>query len=208
MRQLLTVVLFLSFCSLASAELIITADDITSPFSNTVQTGSFEVYISNTGAVPQLSMFQTQLTISPASSGITFTGVEKTTAHPYVFSGSGNFFGSVSGSGSTVDVGDILIPGSLSLNNGVGLFKIDYSIAASTPAGTFNFVVSTNPSYTTLQDASSHNLTYSIHNGGITITPVPEPGMSMLIFSSIFGLLIHPSGRRLIRKVGMRRKLE
>jgi len=170
MRTILTTMIIAAFISQpAFAGLTITAPDILVSDGNT--TGSFEVFVT-TDETNTISSHQTRLTLDPAGSGISFQSVEETTDHPYVFSSStGNFFASISEDKATIDVGDgWLGAGVQSLDDGDGLFKVNFTIdSGSPPYPVFDLTVSTDPFQTVLVDDGGGALAYSVDNGEIQI---------------------------------------
>ena len=165
---LTTIIIVASISPVALGELTITVPNVL--VSDMEETGSFEVFIT-TDETHTISLHQTRISISPDSSGITFTGVEKTTAHPYVMPDGEWFYGTVSPDGATIDVGDIVIAGTPpSLNDGAGLFKVNFDIAPGQPPyPVFDVTISTDPMLTTLVDGDNNELTYSVDNGEIMI---------------------------------------
>ena len=170
MRTILTTIIIVAFISpVAIADLTITVPNTLVTDGGTV--GSFEVFIT-TDETHTISSHQTRLTLNPAGSGINFESFEETTDHPYVFSSStGNFSGSISEDKATITVGDLWTdPGAPSLNNGDGLFKVNFTIEpGSPPYPVFDVTVSTDPLQTTLADGGYNVLTHSVDNGEIQI---------------------------------------
>jgi len=165
----ITVILMLA-ASPVVAELTITAPNIL--ISDDMTSGSFEVFIS-TDEANTISSHQTMLTLSPGSSGISFDSVEATTDHPYVFSSStGNFFGTISPDGSTVNVGDgWLGGGTQSLSDGDGLFKVNYTVTPGVPPyPVFDLIINPDAPQTVLTDDGDNLLGYTVDNGEIQMS--------------------------------------
>ncbi|MBL7220544.1 MAG: PEP-CTERM sorting domain-containing protein [Phycisphaerae bacterium] len=173
MRIILAAIIIVAFVSLpVFGDLAITVPEIT-VFDQDL-TGSFEVFIS-TDETHSLFAHQTQINLSPASSGITFTSAEMTAAgeHPYVFPGATGMFGwELDNGGTTITVADDIFAGpgpAPSLVNGAGLFKVNFDIAPGTPASVFDVTINTNPDVTGLIDGGFQPLTHTVTNGNIRV---------------------------------------
>ena len=164
----ITIVIVAAISPVAFAALEIEVDNIM--VSDTEATGSFEVYIT-TDETHDLSIHQTRINLSPASLGITFTGAEETTTHPYVMPDGEWFHSAVTNGGATIDVGDIVIAGTpTSLNDGDGLFKVNFDITPGAPPyPVFDVTISTDPLMTMLVDDADAHLGFSVDDGEIQI---------------------------------------
>jgi len=132
--------LALAFSATANADLIITAEDVTVPFSATDQTASFEVYVwSDRAAAPDLLDWQITM-LSPAPS-VTYLGGTRPVDHPYVLADTEFLFKAEGGS-------ELLAVGSgwfdaAPLDSGDGLVRLDLAIAGGTAPGVYPLSFST-----------------------------------------------------------------
>ena len=94
---------------------------------------------------------QLLLSLSPSNSGVVLTGVDTPVTHPYVFPDSSPI-GVVEEGGTVAEAGDFLTTGSAPLPEGVGLLRLDYSVAGGTPPGSYAISISPNPSDSYLVD--------------------------------------------------------
>ena len=155
----------------ASAQITVTAPNISLPESSSDQTGTFDIVVATTGSnLPQVGDFTVNLQLSPAV-GVDFTGGAATTADPYIFAGQT--------AGPTIMLADnkTTIQGSdfastpPTLVNGDGLLAVNYFVPANT-SGTFNLtLVTTEPAPTTLDDQNVHAIPITVQNATLTIVP-------------------------------------
>lgn len=194
-RLFLVALVVLAVGSSASADLILRVPDITVTQSSSITTGSFDVFLEETGGTQAvLSAYNVPLRLSPTGT-ITFTGRSlSSAAHPSLFNQvpadrTGSAGGYVAGN-------DIYLTDDLSdangnaldaaIQNGVrdGLFQINYSIPANASPGTFAINIDTNPTLFGLFEADGDDVLVTIDNGSITITPVPEPAtLGLAVFA-------------------------
>jgi PEP-CTERM motif-containing protein len=184
------VVLLACISGTSQASIIITAPDISLPYSPADRTLSFEVYIHSTEASPpQIGDDEVKLTL-PANIGVKFTTGGKTVTHPYLF-GSSIPATSVSNYlAEGTDSADFTPP---ILADGAGLLLLNYHVAGGT-SGHFALTFDTNslldPFATALDDQNAAPLTFAIHNGSIDIAGlirplfVPEPTSAALLLSA------------------------
>ena len=178
------VVLTVLLARAARADITIIAPTLTLPYSTSVQTGSFEVYVQSTASPePQVGNFGVEIQL-PSFSTVKFSigslptaGSETTpTVHPYIYNGQQPTEVAV-GSGRTVEGGDFAESAVPTLSNGVGLLLVPYSIPAGATGYyplTFLDYSKTNPVGTGLFDDANPtpNLIPSTdQNGSIAILP-------------------------------------
>jgi hypothetical protein len=180
MRLAIISIVLLSAPLAASAEMIVNVESKTLPYSATDQTGSFEIFLTNVGSpAPKLIAYQLQLSISPADSGLSITGVEKPVIHEYLFSSSSPV-GSTVPTSKNLSAGDYLLSGYVQPVENAGLLKVDFNLSGNATMPDFDIVVNTDPSKTYFKDDSYANLSFSVVNGNI----VPEPNVAMMLFAA------------------------
>ena len=180
------------------AAIIITAPTINLPYSASVRSGSFEVYVQSTEAnAPLIGADNVELQLPPVPVGVTFmppptpTTNTTPTIHPYLYPNQSPAE-MVLNSGRTVEGSDFA-PNTLpALANGSGLLLVNYQIAAGA-SGSFplTFVSYSPPAHplgTALFDESNNPLAATLQNGSINIAaPVPEPAAWTLALFAILG---------------------
>ena len=173
---------------MATAELSISADNVTLPFSTDPQNGSVEVYVQFTEGTDLPTLFgpTTYVTLSPAASGVSFTDFGKTIDHLYVFPTGGQGGPQGSKSASHIDVTDYDF-GGLTLQNNAGLVRIDFQVGGGM-TGKFDVLISTDHAKTFLTDDTGLSIYYDTYNHG-SITIVPEPASLVLILMGAFTVL-------------------
>jgi hypothetical protein len=162
----------------ADAAITFVAPALTLPKSSLTQTGSFEVYISST-ASPQPSVGDFQFTLDlPNQQNATFIGGAKTIVHGYIFDGDSSPTPQISNNGDKIVGTDFtLTSGGVSLLDGAGLMRVDYSIAPNF-VGTLPLTFETSASASSLNDGQGSPLAILFLNGSLSV--VPEPGAACL----------------------------
>jgi hypothetical protein len=171
----------LSYLPAARGAITFVAPAVTLPHSGQVQNGSFEVYISST-TLPEPSIGDFQFTLDlPNQQNATLTGGTATTsaAHPYLFDGDSSPKSQLSNNNDTITGTDFtLTSGGVSLFDGAGLMKVNYSIAPNF-VGSFPLVFETSSSASSLNDGQGNALSISFINGSLSV--VPEPSAAVLL---------------------------
>lgn len=184
--------------STGRAAMMLIAESVRLPFSQTDQSGSFDVYVLHDESSPPLVGHQARLSLAPADSGAVFTGVDLPLTHSYVFPSSMPV-GAIASGGSIVTGGDFLFTGSSPLDSGVGLLSISFTVAGGTPIGSaFDVIIDSDPSQTFLADDELANIDFLIQNGQISIIAIPEPASPTfaLLAGSLFGFYVRRNRRR------------
>ena len=172
------------------------APAVTLPRSSQTQTGSFEVYISSTTLPePKIGDFEFTLDL-PNQQNATFTGGAATTstAHPYLFGTVSSPQALLSNNDDTIAGTDFtLTSGGVSLFDGAGLMKLNYSIAPNF-VGSFSLMFETNSSASSLNDGQGNALSISFVNGSLSV--VPEPSAALLMALGAAGSCFVSRARR------------
>ncbi len=166
----------------ASATLIVTAPSINVPYSATAQSGSFEVYLKNTGSPgPQVGDTLIELQVA-ANSGLMFSlpvssANAATVVHPYIFPG-GAPTPKIADGGHDYEATDFAGSTLPTATDGLGLVLVNYTIAGGA-LGTIPISFVPYPQGhigTGLFDSQNNQISTTLQGGVITIvTPVPEP---------------------------------
>jgi hypothetical protein len=189
------------FAGSASADLIVTVQDVTVPSGST--NNALEVTLTNTGgAAVALGGFSFGL--STANTDITFTAADINTSPAYIFAGH-SLFGPVISTtpppnGQVVIASDSYdVPNSgIMLASGatVGLGRVLFDVSPSAAAGVFPVVLTGFPT-TSLNDFVGNDVPVtSLKNGSITISSaVPEPASLSLVGFGFATLLVRARRR-------------
>lgn len=163
----------------ADAAITFVAPAFTLPKSSVTQTGSFEVYISSTASPqPKIGDFQFTLDL-PNQQNATFTGGAATITHGYLFDGDSSPTPQISNNSDTIAGTDFtLTSGGVTLFDGAGLMRVNYSIAPNF-VGTLPLTFETSASASSLNDGQGNPLAISFLNGSLSV--VPEPGTAWLL---------------------------
>lgn len=190
---LTAVMLWASIAGMSSADLVISAENVTLD-PTTSLTGSLEVYVQLTEGttLPALFGVTTYVSLSPDSSGVSFTDVGKTIDHTYAIAdGIGPIV--TTKTASTIDVSDfVLDEAGFIMQNNAGLLRIDFEVAPGTATGKFDVLISTSHAKTFIVDNSDPTIIYyyDVYNHG-SITIVPEPGSLVLILLSALAAICY-----------------
>lgn len=175
---------------IAAGAIIITAPNISLPYSATVQSGSFEVYLQNpAGPDPQVGAALLELQ-APAASGVTFTVPANATTvdHPYLFTGSMPTTNTAD-AGATflaTDYADQTLPTAV---DGAGLVLVDYTVAAGA-TGVIPLTLIPYPQGhigTGLFDGGNNQIAAQLQSGSIAIL-APEPSTLCLAVAALVGV--------------------
>ncbi len=169
-----------------AASIIITAPTINLPYSATIRTGTFEVYVQSTATPqPQIGAMNVELQ-SPVASALTFLlpADSTPTVHSYLFSPQAPT-AALADSAHTIKGTDFAFPPLPNLADGIGLLLVKYQIAAGAtgtiPLPFAAYSQTSNPVGTALFDANNLPLAVTLSNGSINIaSPIPEPATSVL----------------------------
>jgi hypothetical protein len=177
----------------AQAEFIISVESVTANAGSIGNT--LEVELTNTGS-STVTIGGFSFGISTATSNIDFTGAFDSTAKPYLFAGDSLFGPEIDTSNgqsliasdfSASGLGDFVGAGAT-----VGLGKVFFNVAPSTPGGAIEVTLTPFPT-TSLSDPSGNNISVdTLNHGTITVissvNSVPEPSTLLL------ALLASPAG--------------
>ena len=193
----LAVVALTASASAQTPSLVVHIPDVVLTQSSSPQTGSFEVWVQESGGDVGVQAYNLGIKQSPTGI-VTFTGVGVSVTHPSLFQNAG--VGQVPvdrtvNNPATFTVGkdiyltDEFAPGGVSTNapvdnaNRNGLFTVNFSVPANA-VGTRSLLPELNPNFLGFFAASGADVPFTFAPGGsITITPVPEPatiGLALL----------------------------
>jgi hypothetical protein len=172
------------------AAIIITAPDISLPYSAADRIENVEVYVQDTDATPPtIGDEQVELTL-PTNPDVFFTATGSTIAHPYLFSPQtpGNSVASYVVYGTDYPT-EIAPP---ALADGDGLLMVQVKVLGGTTGSiplTFGTNLMSDAGATALFDEANNPISFSVQNGSISIepAPVPEPSSALLALLAILG---------------------
>jgi len=175
---------------MARAAIIITAPNVSIPYSATDRTENVEVYVQDTDATsPNIGDEQIELAL-PNTPDVFFVGTGSTTEHPYLFSpqtpGSSVANYVVYGTDYPYEIAPP------ALADGDGLLMIQVTVkggATGVYPLTFDTDLVSDAGATALFDQANHPISFSVQSGAIDIgpTPVPEPSSALLAILAILG---------------------
>jgi hypothetical protein len=186
----LTAFATLSAAGHARAGLIVSVESVT---ANAGSIGdALDVTLTNTGT-SAVTVSGFTFGVSVATTNVTFTEANISTAVPYIFQGE-SLFGPVisTSTGQSLLASDLFVTigsgASVGAGAEVGLGHLLFDVSALAPSGPVIVSLVTDPT-TTLTDPSGNNIIIdSLKNGTITVvssTVIPEPSTMVLAFSGI-----------------------
>lgn len=188
---LLVALLWLSVTASVQGAVIARMDDVNLSPPVAQVDSFFDVWIELTeGSTGRLAAYNVGLDENPDSAWITLTGVSVITEgshYPAAF-GSQTPVGQLNAAGADLYAYDNL-PGMFDytqLTSGMGLFRVNFSVAAGTPAG--SYPIAFNLGATELSDENGDVLTIQTQGGAINVVPEPA-SLSLLAFGGMLLLV-------------------
>lgn len=145
----------------------IQAEIVGIPFSTSAQAGSFEVFISgDVAGEPDIAAHQLRVSLASPASGISFDGAGVTANRAYL---GPNSAPTTSVSPHQLDSADFTLFDAVPLFDNAGLVRVDFTLPASLPIGTYDLVVSPDPQFTFLSDGNGLDLSIALIDGAIRV---------------------------------------
>lgn len=191
--KLLALTVLFGFAQSSFADLIISAPTYAHQTTAVPTTGSFDITFTVTGATMEsLSGYDVVLNFAnPTVGTITIDSVTDTANNP-IFVATGNFLGTagvLTGQGA-----DDMLPNSVPITNGLGIFRVNYTLSANA----FGPVPITIDTVNTVLSGPAPNfdpITFLVQNG--QINAVPEPATLSLAAGALgVGALIRRRQRK------------
>ncbi|PAY20012.1 hypothetical protein CKO51_07900 [Rhodopirellula sp. SM50] len=176
---------FLAFSWTESRAAIVTIGDFSTTPADVARSGSVDIFIEDDGSLPiELAAFQLKVTVVGGDAGAVLTGFGAPSSRPYVFSGASPMpAGLISNDFKVVELGDFLFSGSRNVLGGEGLASLQFSIPANATKN-FKLDLSLNQQDTFLANGAGQNLPITFRGGSISVTAIPEPGVTAILLAA------------------------